>query len=361
MSQGAQKAVADISNHPSGSRIRADLGDKTKWTLNDLGQFKQLLKQYEVELDLLEANKDKDQQTLREIHSNMLKAGTRREEIARFNKAKDDKDFAKMLKSRTLGPEYSETQAQLRKSIKNIRDRIQKLETHLVEDKKKVAQSKSYKPSFRAPSLDTINRSYRNIEKAIDIQSKEVANLASRIRKLDIKEGEASLTRGRDKRLPDAADRRSQISPNIAAVTAAALNAERTAARLKNALLSVRSQPLLNTKVASAPSAPVAFTTPHKAPASGPSLFGESASADAFLDWDIPPDNFDPSGSPSPSSHRGAGKAKKRQAFKRNPTQTPIAAAPAPPGFEWGPLPTFCAPPPQPTFSFASFVKKQTS
>jgi nucleoporin NUP159 len=47
-----------------------------------------------------------------------LLAGTRREEIARFNKAKDDKEFAKMLRSRTLGPEYSETQAQLRKSIR---------------------------------------------------------------------------------------------------------------------------------------------------------------------------------------------------------------------------------------------------
>lgn len=45
-------------------------------------------------------------------------AGTRREEIARFNKAKDDKDFARMLKARTLGPEHSETQTQLRKSIR---------------------------------------------------------------------------------------------------------------------------------------------------------------------------------------------------------------------------------------------------
>jgi len=45
-------------------------------------------------------------------------AGTRREEIARFNKAKDDKEFAKMLKARTLGPEHSETQTQLRKSVR---------------------------------------------------------------------------------------------------------------------------------------------------------------------------------------------------------------------------------------------------
>ncbi len=86
----------------------------------------------------------------------------------RFNKAKNDKEFAKMLRSRTLGPEYSETQTHLRKSIRvcsyefiahtllclitmhqAVRDRIQKLETHLQEDKKKLAQSTSYKPSFR--------------------------------------------------------------------------------------------------------------------------------------------------------------------------------------------------------------------
>jgi hypothetical protein len=47
-----------------------------------------------------------------------MTAGTRREEIARFNKAKDDKEFAKMLKARTLGPEHSETQTQLRKCVR---------------------------------------------------------------------------------------------------------------------------------------------------------------------------------------------------------------------------------------------------
>ena len=45
-------------------------------------------------------------------------AKTRKEEIARFNKAKNDKEFAKMLKSRSLGPELSETQMHLRKSIR---------------------------------------------------------------------------------------------------------------------------------------------------------------------------------------------------------------------------------------------------
>lgn len=45
-------------------------------------------------------------------------AGTRKEEIARFNKARTDDGFAKMLKARTLGPEHLETQTQLRRDIR---------------------------------------------------------------------------------------------------------------------------------------------------------------------------------------------------------------------------------------------------
>lgn len=48
----------------------------------------------------------------------LIIAGTRREEIARFSRAKTDQEFAKILKARTLGPEHSETQIQLRKHIR---------------------------------------------------------------------------------------------------------------------------------------------------------------------------------------------------------------------------------------------------
>ena len=45
-------------------------------------------------------------------------AKTRKEEIGRFNRAKDDKEFAKVLRARSLGPEHLETQAQLRRAIR---------------------------------------------------------------------------------------------------------------------------------------------------------------------------------------------------------------------------------------------------
>ena len=42
---------------------------------------------------------------------------TKKEEIARFNKARTDTGFAKLLKVRTLGPEDLEIQSQLRRDI----------------------------------------------------------------------------------------------------------------------------------------------------------------------------------------------------------------------------------------------------
>ena len=51
----------------------------------------------------------------------------RKEEVSRIMKAKNDKEFAKMLKGRALGPEHGEMQARLRK---NIRVRTQLPQSH---------------------------------------------------------------------------------------------------------------------------------------------------------------------------------------------------------------------------------------
>ena len=140
---GARKKFEEVGTSRGGSRYRRDLSDPSKWGLNDLTQFGQVLRQYEGELDSLAAQNESKTQALQEMKSNMLKgklhftnlinsywslcylliAGTRREEIARFSRAKTDQEFAKILKARTLGPEHSETQMQLRKSIR-VRSRI---------------------------------------------------------------------------------------------------------------------------------------------------------------------------------------------------------------------------------------------
>ncbi|TFK40216.1 hypothetical protein BDQ12DRAFT_602582 [Crucibulum laeve] len=351
LAQQTSQRRATLGKSLGGSRKREDLGNTSKWGLNDAAQFGQLLKQYEQDLVELKEKREKQKQMLRELQRSMLKAGTRREEIVRFNKAKNDAEFAKMLRARTLGPEHLETQTQLRRNIRIMRDRIQKLEANLQASKKKLAQSTTGKPGFRAPSLDTINRTYRNIDLAIQQQSADVSDLASRISKLKIS-GSSSGLITRDARLPDVVSKRPyNVTPHVAITTAAALNAERSANRLKRALLSVRKEPLLNTKAVTAPAPPVAFSTPQKAPGFGfqtppGSLFAVPSSNEALAtpvpSWNLPEDNFNPS-TPQ-ATRRGAGSGQKKHssvALKRSPGMSPTPAAPA---FDWGPLPSFNAP-----------------
>ncbi|KAH9481729.1 hypothetical protein JR316_0006256 [Psilocybe cubensis] len=355
------EAIAAAGAMAGGSRNLSDLGVQAKWSLGDLTQFKKLVLQYEAVLDEMEATHEKQKQVVHDLQSSMLKCGTRKEEIARFHKAKDDKDFAKMLKSRTLGPEHIETQTHLRKNIRAIRDRVQKLESHLQESKKKLSQAATCRPSVKAPSLDTINRTFRNIELAIDQQADEVSRLATRISKLDMAEKSSSVSR-RDARLPDAAGRRvHDIIPDVAATTAAALNAERSAQRLKNALLAVRKEPLLNNTVAQAPPALYAFQTPQKSStSSGPSKFAFKAPASGSLfsdvptplsasdimpNWDLPEDNFMPMDAANLISTRSQSKQRIHSPSAQI-KKTPGSGGSTPPAeFDWGPLPNFQSPP----------------
>ena len=92
-------------------------------------------------------------------------ACTRKEEIARFSKAINNPDFARMLKTRNLGPEHLEKQVRLRKQVRvcvfctmliyvshvlqNIHDRVEKLEGHLQVAKKKLEREKTGKVGFK--------------------------------------------------------------------------------------------------------------------------------------------------------------------------------------------------------------------
>ena len=83
----------------------------------------------------------------------------------RFNKAVNNPDFARMLKTRSLGPEHLEKQARLRKQVRvrayvqyritpsnvlqSIRDRVEKLEGHLQAAKKKLEREKTGKVGFK--------------------------------------------------------------------------------------------------------------------------------------------------------------------------------------------------------------------
>lgn len=118
--------------------------------------------------------------------------------------------------------------------------------------------------------MDTINRTYRNIDLAIKFQTEHIDELAARVSKLKINDldsalrcsqssfgrGSAELSVSRHRQISEGDDDRQRIpaSPSIAASTAAALNAERNALRLKTALFKARKEPLLNTQAVEAAS-----------------------------------------------------------------------------------------------------------
>jgi len=194
-----------------------------------------------------------------------------------------------------------------------------------------------------------------------------VAQLASRIDKLSVEDVVLDLPAlpTRDARLPNINRTRAyNITPNVAATTAAALNAERSAQRLKKALLAVRKEPLLNVKVNTVPCAPVAFSTPKKGDddpfwkvlnSTTGSLFGEPVMPESIPVgvWNLPPDdNFNPNPTtPSmPHGRRGAGGQRKHQSvpLKRSPgAASAMGGAPTTAAtFDWGPLPSFSTPAP---------------
>jgi nucleoporin NUP159 len=251
-----------------------------------------------------------------------------------------------------------------------MRDRIQRLEDHLLASKKKLNEMKTGKPHFRPPSLDTINRTYRNIEAAIEEEASDIALLSSRVSKLDLSGSVGRHSSRRDRRLPDrdASKRPFNVTPSVAITTAAALNAERSAQKLKSALLRVRREPLLNSTAVHVPqvTVPTAFDSPSRSAAaqaapgplpatptpmasSGffpvtPSGTG-STQAPATPSWSLPPFEL-PADGDSPSSgsslrqrSTGSKHHAKPVQLRKNPSPAPAAAAQ--PSFDWGPLPTF--------------------
>lgn len=204
---------------------------------------------------------------------------------------------------------------------------------------------------FRPPSLDTINRTYRNIDMAIESQTQQIEELTRRVSKFNIETLDAALHHGTPSKLrhrqhpvleeDESAStaclrgkdplQRSQVTPSIAASTAAALNAERNALRLKNALAKARKEPLLNTRASKpAHQTPTIESLTNSPPL--PSVHGSDMMSNASL-------------SSSVYSHDGRGSLDRRasrqsrhtNSVKLGKTHTRVPSSIS--NFDWGPLP----------------------
>lgn len=229
-------------------------------------------------------------------------AETKREEAARFIRAKSDPAFAKMVRVRQLGPEQVENQKKIRLAVEvsstserccsNIDiachpDRRSEVEsnnsssTWLLSKARSTTIESANHPSskfclykdlecnvdassvIRTPSLDSVHRAVRNITAALTEKTFELDDLGNRLDLLRLKPSSSSVSTPSTSRsrkpisTPDdaflvASTRKGlaktpQVTPPEAIATAkAALNAERKAAMLHRALLVVRSNPVIN-------------------------------------------------------------------------------------------------------------------
>lgn len=189
--------------------------------------------------------------------------------------------------------------------------------------------------------MDTINRTYRNIDIAIARQMEDIDKLSSRMSKLDLKyfqKPKPSSTR--DRRLPDRRNKGGKvvnITSSVAAAAATTLNAERSAYRLKKVLLSVRNKPLLNAKP-STTGTRVEFKTPQKL---GDDLF-DSTEGTPMTPLPPLPVTFPPTTTPSPLSASGGSRRAKHHAKSAWSSKKPegeSSPSPAPTTFDWGPPP----------------------
>lgn len=189
-----------------------------------------------------------------------------------------------------------------------------------------------------------------------------MANLVERVAQLELSSKTAPLlsfsASTRDRRLPDRSAQRvgREVTPNIAASTAAALNAERSAQKLKKALLSARKEPLLNTKAVDA-APPAREDQARKALLESGSGLDVGAAFAAGLNggigpsttqwsaspgWSLPPFNLDPNASPTAGLTGGRTRGQREKQHAK-PIQLHQGAKPPPPpppaGFSWGPVP----------------------
>lgn len=212
-----------------------------------------------------------------------------------------------------------------------------------------------------------INGTCNHLEEAIEQNEDVIEELSKRTAHLSL---ELAPRRSKwDQRTPDDdAKQRGETTPNFAVSTAAALNAEMSANKLKRALLAARKEPMLNTEAAKKMPAAQDYMVPVKEePQTPPQLstycFRRPPDLHLILRCaaftGTPDDSFSPSSDDySPHGQRRPKGGK----FHQPPIHLKKSVSPTPPPastFNWGPLPSVT--PPAPTNALPFDLKKSTS
>ncbi|WFD22614.1 hypothetical protein MEQU1_001288 [Malassezia equina] len=117
------------------------------------------------------------QNNLEGLESTQVKAEIKKEEVARFLRARQDPDFAKLVRIRHLGPEHVENQWRLRRSTHMVRERMQELQDFLNSVQRTNSLAKQGLTTMRAPSLDSIYRSADNMTRIVSMRLTELEKM----------------------------------------------------------------------------------------------------------------------------------------------------------------------------------------
>ena len=152
---------------PSSHKNAMDLSQLDTWVFGDLGLLHGMSDELAQAVALSQPQRSEAFKRILSIESVQLKSEVKREEVARFLRARQDSDFAKMVRVRHLGPEQMENQARLRRASHLVRERMNELGEYFDGLKKSKANEKYGRTMLRAPALDTIYRSVDHIDRLV--------------------------------------------------------------------------------------------------------------------------------------------------------------------------------------------------
>ena len=151
-----------------------DLSNADAWVFGDVQSLSSLTSEFLQAVIESEDQVAETRKHIASIESVQLKSEVKREEIARFLRARQDPDFAKMVRVRHLGPEQLENQMRLRRSSHLVRERLSELGEYFNGLQKSTLNAKQGQTTLRAPTLDTIYRSADNIGRLVSARIREL-------------------------------------------------------------------------------------------------------------------------------------------------------------------------------------------
>ena len=151
-----------------------DLSNADAWVFGDVQSLSSLTSEFLQAVIESEDQVAETRKHIASIESVQLKSEVKREEIARFLRARQDPDFAKMVRVRHLGPEQLENQTRLRRLSHLVRERLSELGEYFNGLQKSTLNAKQGQTTLRAPTLDTIYRSADNIGRLVSARIREL-------------------------------------------------------------------------------------------------------------------------------------------------------------------------------------------